>query len=86
NLCFEANPGEVFGLLGPNGAGKTTTLRMVAQILRPSSGFILLDEGKLDMSPASRRQIGFLSGSTGLYERLTPREMLEYFAKLNGFR
>ncbi|MGL1797799.1 ATP-binding cassette domain-containing protein, partial [Vibrio parahaemolyticus] len=41
NLCFEANPGEVFGLLGPNGAGKTTTLRMVAQILRPSSGFIL---------------------------------------------
>jgi sodium transport system ATP-binding protein len=85
NLSFEAAPGQVFGLLGPNGAGKTTTLRMVAQILKPTSGTITLDEKPLDMSPASRKQIGFLSGSTGLYERLTPREILIYFARLNGY-
>jgi len=84
-LGFQAVPGQVFGLLGPNGAGKTTTLRMVAQILKPTSGLITLDGKQLDMSPSSRKQIGFLSGSTGLYERLTPREILMYFARLNGY-
>lgn len=82
-LNFYAKEGEVFGLLGPNGAGKTTTLRMVAAILKPSSGNITLNGKQLDVSNEDvRRAIGFLSASTGLYERLTPREILTYFAKL----
>ena len=83
NICFEARPGEVFGLLGPNGAGKTTTLRMVAAILKPTSGIITLNDEPLTTdSQEVRKQIGFLSASTGLYERLTPREILTYFARL----
>lgn len=83
DISFEARAGEVFGLLGPNGAGKTTTLRMLAAILKPSSGTILLNGHRLDHSSDNiRRQIGFLSASTGLYQRLTPREILTYFAKL----
>jgi sodium transport system ATP-binding protein len=83
DLNFEARTGEVFGLLGPNGAGKTTTLRMVAAILKPSSGSIKLNGQSLDhASDAMRRQIGFLSASTGLYQRLTPREILNYFCRL----
>jgi sodium transport system ATP-binding protein len=83
DLTFETSPGEVFGLLGPNGAGKTTTLRMVAAILKPSSGTITLNGKSLDKATDDvRREIGFLSASTGLYQRLTPREILTYFAKL----
>jgi len=82
-LSFEAHAGEVFGLLGPNGAGKTTTLRMVAAILKPSSGEIRLDDELLTTSSQEvRKKIGFLSASTGLYERLTPREIMTYFARL----
>lgn len=86
DLTFEARSGEVFGLLGPNGAGKTTTLRMVAAILKPSSGTITLNGQRMDRSTDEiRRQIGFLSSSTGLYQRLTPREILIYFAKLSKY-
>lgn len=86
NVSFEARPGEVFGLLGPNGAGKTTTLRMVAAILQPTSGTISLNGKPLDASAAdTRRQLGFLSATTGLYERLTAREILTYFARLNRY-
>ena len=75
--------GEVVGLLGPNGAGKTTTLRMLAGILPPTAGRILvagldLAERPLDAKP----RIGFLSGDTQLYQRLTPREVLRYFGRL----
>lgn len=85
-ISFEARAGEVFGLLGPNGAGKTTTLRMVAAILKPTSGSITLnDEALTTSSQEVRKQIGFLSASTGLYERLTPREILTYFARLNKY-
>ena len=83
DISFEARAGEVFGLLGPNGAGKTTTLRMVAAILKPTSGSITLNDEPLTTSSQEvRKQIGFLSASTGLYERLTPREILTYFARL----
>lgn len=82
-ISFEAQAGEVFGLLGPNGAGKTTTLRMVAAILKPTSGSITLDGEPLTTSSQEvRKKLGFLSASTGLYERLTPREILTYFARL----
>jgi sodium transport system ATP-binding protein len=82
-ISFEARPGEIFGLLGPNGAGKTTTLRMAAAILKPTGGSITLNGEALTISSQEvRKQIGFLSASTGLYERLTPREILTYFARL----
>ena len=85
-VSFEAKAGEVFGLLGPNGAGKTTTLRMVAAILKPSSGSITLnDEALTTSSQEVRKKIGFLSASTGMYELLTPREILTYFARLTKY-
>lgn len=83
NISFECRPGRVCSLLGPNGAGKTTTLRMIATILKPSSGRI--EVAGLDTKNKSRevrRRIGFLTGSTGLYQRLTPNELIKYFASL----
>ena len=84
-VSFAAQGGEVFGLLGPNGAGKTTTLRVLSTALRPSAGTITVDGFGVDEQPGEvRRRIGFLSGTTGLYPRLTPREIVTYFARLNG--
>jgi|SRR5579863_22833 len=85
HISFEVQDGEILGLLGPNGAGKTTTLRMLATLLKPSAGRAIV--GGYDVtaeSAAVRRQIGFLSGDMGLYHRLTPREILRIFGRLNG--
>ncbi|WP_437897809.1 ABC transporter ATP-binding protein [Sorangium sp. So ce124] len=77
--------GEVVGLLGPNGAGKTTTLRMLAGILSPDQGRILVGGVDLAARPLEAKQrLGFLSGDTQLYQRLTPREVLRYFGRLYG--
>lgn len=77
--------GEIYGLLGPNGAGKTTTLRMLATILSPTAGRAWIDGIDVAVDPLEvRRRLGFLSASTGLYARLTPRETLGYFGKLHG--
>ena len=77
--------GEVYGLLGPNGAGKTTTLRCLATILTPTSGTATIAGHDLLREPeAVRRSIGFLSTTTGLYGRLTPRETLAFFGALYG--
>jgi sodium transport system ATP-binding protein len=85
DLSFECHPGRVFGLLGRNGAGKTTTLRMLATILVPTSGTAVVDGHDLLKSPGRvRERIGFLSGDTKLYDRLTGRETLKYFGKLAG--
>ena len=85
NVSFDVKAGEVFGLLGPNGAGKTTTLRMLATLLKPSSGTATLNGFDIVKQPEQvRAQIGFLSGDMGLYGRLTPRETLEFFGSLNG--
>ncbi len=84
-VSFQVNPGEIYGLLGPNGAGKTTTLRMISGLLRPSAGRVFINGTDVtDQPEVVKRQIGYLTANTGLYIRLTPREMLEYFATLYG--
>jgi sodium transport system ATP-binding protein len=84
-ISFDVRDGEIFGLLGPNGAGKTTTLRMLATLLKPTSGTAMVGGHEVTAEPAAvRRLIGFLSGDMGLYHRLTPREILRVFGRLNG--
>jgi sodium transport system ATP-binding protein len=85
DIDFEVQAGEIFGLLGPNGAGKTTTIRMLATVLSPDTGTARINgydirEQKQDV----RAILGVLTTFVGLYERLTARENLEYFARLYG--
>ncbi len=83
DVSFTCQPGRVFSLLGPNGAGKTTTLRMLSTIFKPTSGSIKIGGVDAVAYPQeARKKIGFLTGSTGLYARLTPNEVLKYFADL----
>ncbi len=85
HISFNCRPGRVFSLLGPNGAGKTTTLRIISTILKPSSGTVRVAGFDVEKEPTEvRRNIGFLTGTTGLYQRLTPNEVIKYFADLNG--
>lgn len=86
NVSFEVDQGEIIGLLGENGAGKTTTLRMIATMLKPTSGNAFIDEDNIIDNPNKiREKIGILfGGDVALYDRLTGRENMTYFAKLNG--
>jgi sodium transport system ATP-binding protein len=84
-VSFEVGAGEVVGLLGPNGAGKTTTLRVLAGLLSTSTGRVHIAGIDVHQRPLeARRCLGFLTGSTGLYDRLTGREMLQIFGRLQG--
>jgi sodium transport system ATP-binding protein len=84
-VSFSARGGQVFGLLGLNGAGKTTTLRMLATVLRPTSGTARVAEHDIVTAPDRvRHAIGYLSGDTRLYDRLSARELLVYFGQLAG--
>lgn len=84
-LNLTCRPGRVFSLLGPNGAGKTTTLRMIATLLKPTSGTITVAGIDAATHPREvRSKIGFLTGSTRLYERLTPEEVVRYYADLHN--
>ena len=85
SVSFTCQPGRVFSLLGPNGAGKTTTLRMLSTIFKPTSGTIkIAGIDAVENPQEARKKIGFLTGSTGLYARLTPNELIQYFANLYG--
>ena len=85
NISFRCEGGEIYGLLGPNGAGKTTTLRMLSTALIPSGGTASVNGFDILKESANvRASIGFLSSATGLYRRLTAREMIEYFGRING--
>jgi len=84
-VSFEVGNGEVFGLLGPNGAGKTTTMRLLSTLLKPTSGTATVAGYDLLREPQKvRASIGVLPEDTGLYDRLTPREHLQYYGKLHG--
>ncbi len=84
-VSFTARDGEITGLLGPNGAGKTTTLRCLYTLMRPDRGQILIDgiDAATD-SVAVRRRLGVLPDARGLYKRLTARENIAYFGRLQG--
>ncbi len=83
DVSFTCQPGRVFTLLGPNGAGKTTTLRMIASILKPTSGSITVAGFDIQKNrKQALSKMGFLTGSTGLYDRLSPNEIVRYFGDL----
>jgi sodium transport system ATP-binding protein len=85
-IDFECREGEVFGLLGANGAGKTTTLRMLSTILVPSSGTATLMGHDVVKNPEGvRKNLGFYSATTALYPRLTARETIDFFARINQY-
>ena len=85
-IDFICNEGEVFGLLGANGAGKTTTLRMLSTILTPSAGSAtILGHDVVKNAQGVRKNLGFFSASTALYPRLTARETIEFFARINQY-
>lgn len=85
HLSFRVEAGEVYGLLGPNGAGKTTTLRMILGLLQPTSGDAIIDGFRVSSAPDEvKRRIGLVSATAGLYQWLTPREVMAFFADLYG--
>lgn len=85
DVSFSCEKGKVLGLLGPNGAGKTTSLRMLSTALQPTSGQIIINDQDVVADPlVMRKRIGFLSGTTSLYHRLTVRENVKYFGRLHG--
>ena len=84
-VSFDAQPGQIYGLLGPNGAGKTTVLRILSTVLRPSSGTAGVNGFDVVTQPSLvRHQIGYMSASTAIYDRMTAWEMVEYFGRLFG--
>ncbi len=84
-LTFAVGTGEVFGYLGPNGAGKTTTIRLLLDLIRPTAGSIaLFGVDARRHSVDVHRRIGYVPGDLALYDRLTGRELLRYFASLRG--
>jgi ABC-2 type transport system ATP-binding protein len=86
DATFEIERGEIFALLGPNGAGKTTTLRMLAGLIEPSDGEVLLNGHRVEPGNAERlrARVGFLTEAPGLWDRLTVRENLLTYARLHG--
>jgi len=85
DVSFSARDGQITGLLGPNGAGKTTTLRMLYTLLAPDSGSISIDGIDPQTDPLEiKRRLGVVPDSRGLYDRLTARENIRYYGRLQG--
>lgn len=86
-VSFTARDGQITGLLGPNGAGKTTTLRMIAGLIKPQSGTVIVDQHDVAKNPSAVRQaLGVQSDMTGVYPRLTPREQFRYYGRFYGLK
>lgn len=84
-VSFSARPGEILGLLGPNGAGKTTALRILCTLLKPTGGKATIDGfDVVNQSDEVRKRIGFVSANTGIYDRMTAKEMIDYYGKMHG--
>lgn len=84
-ISFAVHAGEVYGLLGPNGAGKTTTLRMILGLLSPSGGYASVAGFRSSEFPDEvKRRVGLVSATAGIYQWLSVREMLAFFADLYG--
>lgn len=87
DVSFRAEDRSITGLLGPNGAGKSTTLRSISTVLRPDSGQIVVDRVDALADPfAARVKMGVLPHGAGLYPRLTARENIRYYGRLNGMQ
>ncbi|GAA6151827.1 ABC transporter ATP-binding protein [Pseudoteredinibacter isoporae] len=87
DLSFRADDGKITGLLGPNGAGKTTCLRTLFNLLCADKGWAKVDGIDVSQHPlAAKQTLGLFPDPFGLYERLTPREYIQYFAELNGLK
>jgi ABC-2 type transport system ATP-binding protein len=85
DVDLEVREGEIFGFLGPNGAGKTTTMRVLLDLIRPTAGRALVFGIETTQDPvAIHRRVGYLPGEFELYDRLTGRDTIEYFANLRG--
>jgi heme exporter protein A len=85
-VTFSLAPGECLALFGPNGAGKTTLLRLLAGLLKPTSGSARIAGIQLPGGPLARSRIGLISHHTMLYEALSPRENVAFSARLYGIR
>ena len=85
NLNLDIRPGEIFGFLGPNGAGKTTTIRILLDLIRPSSGSAsVFGMNAQQHAVAIRKRVGYLPGEFALYDNLTGSQLLQYFGALRG--
>lgn len=86
NISMSVGAGEIVGILGPNGAGKTTLLRMLGMLMQPTSGSISMSVGGYESNDVSKikANIGYLSGNTKLYGRLSTRELLEILGNIYG--
>ena len=86
-ISFDAMPGQIYGLLGPNGAGKTTALRILSTVLKPTEGTAIVNGFDVIKEPEQvRRNIGFVSTNTAIYDRMTAWEMVQYFGQLYGIK
>jgi heme exporter protein A len=86
DVTLEVRSGETLAIFGPNGAGKTTLLRMLGGLLKPTSGSARIGGVKVGGGPEVRRQIGLISHRTLLYDALSARENVEFFARLYGVK
>jgi ABC-2 type transport system ATP-binding protein len=81
DVTFDVHAGEIFGFIGPNGAGKTTTIRIMATLLEPMAGRVEIDGIDVTMAPEQvRKLVGYMPDHAGVYDRITVREYLEFFA------
>ena len=85
HVSLDVKPGEIHGFLGPNGAGKTTSIRMIAGLLKPTSGRIIVNDHDLANEPeAAKAALGFIPDRPFIYEKLTAGEFLRFHAGLYG--